>query len=66
MPIRLIIISLAVFVAASAKGLCEQKTFTETVRVVMGSRETQEEAREYALLETKRCLTGRQVFFNED
>ncbi len=32
----------------------ETRTFTETVRVVLGSRETQGEAREYALLEAKR------------
>jgi len=59
MSIKLLFPSLALLLLTSAPAQGEQKTFTETVRVVMGSRETQDEAREYALLEAKRRVLER-------
>ncbi len=54
MDFRKIIWTFIILLAFPTLSRAEQKVFTQTVRVVMGSRETQEEVREYATLEAKR------------
>ena len=54
MSLRLLFPLFTLLILTSATAYCEQKTFTETVRIVMGNRETQDEVREYAVLEAKR------------